>query len=92
MIYGYVNYYRWRLLIDGMNFAVVQSPGERWGDNSGRHYGATTYYLVDKRSDPRFGHGVQYWKELKHGGGIGSKTKAEWKALVESCDKTGILA
>lgn len=87
MIHGYSDYQTWRLLIEGANFAVVQTPGGRWGDNSGTHYGKTSYYLVDKRSDPRHGHGMEYWKELKHGGRIGAKTKREWKALVDKSDK-----
>jgi hypothetical protein len=92
MIYGYSEFQKWRLLIDGVNFAIVQTPGGTWGDNSGTHYGKTSYYLVDKRSDPRHGHGMQYWKELKHGGRIGAKTKREWKALVDASDKVGTFA
>ena len=87
MIYGYAGYEKFRLLVEGVNFAIMQTPGGRWGDNSGTHYGKTSYYLVDKRSDPRRGHGMQYWKELKHGGRIGAKTKREWKALVDKSDK-----
>lgn len=92
MIYGYSNYEKWRLLIDGENFAVVQVPGSTWSDRTGKHYGTTSYHLVDKRTDPRGGHGCQYWKELKNGGRIGSKTKAAWEKIVEASDKSDAFA
>jgi hypothetical protein len=57
-----------------------------------RQYGSTTYLLVDKRGDPRGGTGIMRCnRELQDGGRIGSKTKTGWKALVEECDKTGVL-
>jgi hypothetical protein len=81
--YGLAEGRKTRILIDGIRFAVVQSPGGRWGDNSGTHYGATAFYLVDKQQVLRKGYGLLDCKELQHGGR--AKT-AQWKQLVERKD------
>jgi hypothetical protein len=73
-----------RVLIDGIRFAVVQSPGGKWYDNSGGHYGATTFYLVDKQAKIRPSVGLMDCRELQHGGR--AKT-AQWKKLVEAADR-----
>jgi hypothetical protein len=71
------------VLIDGKRFAVVQSPGGTWFDNSGGHYGATAYYLVDKEANLRKAHGLLDCQELQHGG---RAKMAQWKRLVEEED------
>jgi hypothetical protein len=82
--YGLAEGRKTRVLIDGTRFAVVQSPGGTWFDNSGGHYGATAYYLVDKQQTLRKGYGLLDCKELQHGGR--AKT-AQWKQLVEAADR-----
>jgi hypothetical protein len=81
--YGLAEGRKSRVLIDGTRFAVVQSPGGRWYDNSGEHYGGAAYYLVDKEKQYRKAHGLLDCKELQHGGR--AKT-AQWKQLVERKD------
>ena len=82
--YGLAECRKTRVLIDGTRFAVVQIPGGRWGDNSGTHYGQTTYYFVDKQQELRSGYGIMDCRELQHGGR--AKT-AQWKLLVEQSDR-----
>ena len=80
--------YTFRLLIDGENFAVVQSPGGNYLSGQTVQYGCTTYDLVDKRGDPRGGVGIlRCSQELKKGGRIGSRILARWKSLVGASDK-----
>jgi hypothetical protein len=81
--YGLAEGRQTRVLIDGTRFAVVQIPGGRWGDNSGTHYGAASYYLVDKQQTLRKGYGLLDCRELQNGGR--AKT-AQWKRLVEEED------
>lgn len=76
-----------RILIDGARFAVVQSPGGRWGDNSGTHYGATTFYFVDKQQPLRKGRGLLNCYQLQHAGR--AKT-AKWKRVVNRCEALGV--
>lgn len=84
--YGLADSRKLRILIDGVRFAVVQSPGGKWYDNSGGHYGAATYYLVDKQSTTlRKSVGLLDCHTLQHGGR--AKT-AKWTKLVEEADKT----
>jgi hypothetical protein len=82
--YGLSDCRKLRVLIDGTRFAVVQSPGGRWYDNSGGHYGGTTFYLVDKQKQYRASVGLMDCRELQHGGR--AKT-AQWKQLVEAADR-----
>lgn len=84
--YGLAGNRNLRVLIDGTRFAVVQAPGGMWYDNSGGHYGATSFYLVDKQRQYRKAHGLLDCRVLQHGGR--AKT-AQWKLLVETCDNTG---
>jgi hypothetical protein len=72
-----------RILIDGTCFAVVQSPGGRWFDNSGGHYGSTSYHLADKQRQYRPAHGLLDCVELQHGG---RAKLAQWKRLVTAAD------
>ena len=85
--YGLADCRKLRVLIDGERFAVVQSPGGRWYDNSGGHYGGTTFYLVDKEGTFRPSVGLLDCKELQHGG---RAKLAQWKQLVEESDKTNV--
>jgi hypothetical protein len=79
--------YTWRVLIDGTNYAVVQAPGGHYLSGQETCYGATTYYLVDKRGDPRCGTGILRCSEvLKDGGRIGRRILAEWKERVQRLD------
>lgn len=89
MIYGYEKHSTWRVLLDGVDFAVVQLPGRYYVSGQEGRYGATDYYLVDKRGPSHGGHGVNDWCKLQDGGRAGKKKKAEWQALVAECDKTG---
>lgn len=84
--YGMERGWTYRLLIDGVRFAVVQMPGHRYVSGQYYKYGQTSYVLVDKHDDPRGGHGIMNGKTLKDGGRIGSQTKARWKALVDRLD------
>lgn len=86
--YGLSDCGKIRVLIDGTRFAVVQSPGAKWYDNSGGHYGQTSFRLVDKEQQLRKGYGLLDCHELQHGGR--AKT-TQWKRLVEEADKTPTL-
>ncbi len=80
--YGLDDCRKIRILLENDRYAVVQSPGGRWGDNSGTHYGATTYYMVDKQDLPKYRKSVGLLdaKELQHGG---RAKLAQWKKLME---------
>jgi hypothetical protein len=82
--YGLAEGRKTGVLIDGKRFAVVKSPGGTWFDNSGGHYGATTYYLVDKEKQYRKAHGLLDCRELQHGG---RAKMAQWKKLVDGLDR-----
>jgi len=93
MVNGIDKGHTWRVLVDGTDFAVVQAPGGRYLSGQETHYGATTYYLVDKRGEPRGGTGVlRCSKVLKDGGRVGSRVLAGWRALVGDSDKAGTFA
>jgi len=92
MTYGMERGQTYRLLIDGVRFAVVQMPGHRYSSGQEYKYGQTSYVLVDKQGDQRGGHGIMDGKGLKDGGRIGSRTKAQWKALVDESDRLGNFA
>lgn len=82
--YGLTSSTKNRVLIDGTRFAIVQSPGGMWYDNSGGHYGGASYHLVDKQKKYRPAHGLLDTIEVQSGGR--AKT-AQWKRLVDSLDK-----
>lgn len=83
--YGLAENRKFRVLIDGTRFAIVQTPGGKWYDNSGGHPAYATYYLVDKHpsANLRKGYGLMDCRELQHGGRAKS---AKWKKLVEGLD------
>jgi hypothetical protein len=82
--YGLAECRKIRVLIDGTRFAIVQTPGGKWYDNSGGHYGQTSFYLVDKQAQLRKGYGLLDCREIQQGGR--AKT-AQWKKLVEAADR-----
>jgi hypothetical protein len=82
--YGLSEGRKTRVLIDGTRFAVVQTPGGKWYDNSGEHLGYVCYYLVDKQTNLRKAHGLLDCRELQRGGR--AKT-AKWKKLVGGLDR-----
>ncbi len=82
--YGLAGSQKFRVLIDGDRFAIVQTPGGKWFDNSGGHYGSTSFYLVDKQRELRKAHGLLDCREIQQGGR--AKT-AKWKKLVEELDR-----
>lgn len=85
--YGLSGYSKFRILIDGTRFAIVQTPGGRWGDNSGTHYGSTGYHIVDKEAtNLRKAHGLLDTREIQSGG---RPKLAQWKQLVKECDEAG---
>ncbi len=85
--YGLADSWKIRILLENDRYAVVQSPGGMWWDNSGGHYGAASYDLVDKRKldTYRKGCGLLECKELQHGG---RAKLAQWKKLIEAPDET----
>jgi len=83
--YGLAEGHQTRILLENDRYVVAQSPGGRWGDNSGTHYGATTYYLIDKQALPTYRKSVGLLdaKELQHGG---RAKLAQWRKLIEMTD------
>lgn len=87
--YGLAESYKYRVLIDGKRFAVVQSPGGRFMNGQVSQYGSTTYYLVDKtHPDLRGGVGLMEEHVLQDGG---RAKLAQWKKLVEASDQADKL-
>jgi hypothetical protein len=83
--YGLAEHRYLRILLEGTRYAVVQIPGGTWFDNSGGHYGQTTFYLVDKQAtNYRKGIGLLDAKELQHGG---RAKLAQWKKLIQEQEK-----
>jgi hypothetical protein len=82
LTYGLADQRHIRILLENERFAVVQCPGGKWYDNSGEHYGASSYSLVDKRllHTYRKSVGLMDCKELQHGG---RAKLAQWKRLIE---------
>jgi len=76
-----------RILLENDRFAVVQTPGSKWYDNSGGHYGPASYSLVDKRllHTYRKSVGLMDCKELQQGG---RAKLAQWKKLIEQEELT----
>ena len=86
--YGLSGYDKFRILIDGKRFAIVQTPGGRWFDNSGGHYGGAGYHIVDKEAVPnlRKAHGLLDTREIQQGG---RAKLAQWKQLIKESDEAG---
>jgi hypothetical protein len=86
--YGLADYRQLRILLENERYAIVQSPGGPWWDNSGKHYGATTYYKVDKQAlaTYRKSVGLLDSQEIQHGG---RAKLAQWKKLIESTEEQG---
>ena|SRR5271166_5873683 len=84
--YGLSEARKIRVLLENDRYAVVQSPGGMWWDNSGGHYGKASYDLVDKRKldTYRKGVGLMDCKEIQHGG---RAKLAQWKKLIEMTDE-----
>jgi len=82
--YGLADNRKFRVLIDGTRYAVVQTPGGKWYDNSGGHPAYVSYYLVDKQAQLRKGYGLLDCREIQQGG---RAKLAQWKKLVEAGDK-----
>ncbi len=82
LTYGLAEQRHIRILLENDRFAVVQTPGGKWYDNSGAHYGPSSYSLVDKRllHTYRKSVGLMDCKELQHGG---RAKLAQWKRLIE---------
>ena len=81
--YGLADGAKLRVLLENERYAVVQEPGGLWWDNSGGHYGGTTYWLVDKTKleTYRKSVGLLDCKEIQHGG---RPKLAQWKKLIEA--------
>lgn len=79
--YGLADARHLRILLDGPRYAVVQDPGGIWYDNSGPHYGSTSYHLVDKQATHyRKSVGLMDTETLQHGG---RAKLAQWKKLIK---------
>lgn len=81
--YGLADGDKLRILLENERYAVVQSPGGRWYDNSGGHYGGASYDLVDKTllHTYRKSVGLMDCVTLQQGG---RAKLAQWKELIES--------
>ena len=77
------DYHRLRILFETERYAIVQEPGGNWSDNSGVHYGGTTYWLVDKQCTYRRQVGLMDAETLQHGG---RPKLAQWKKLITERD------
>jgi hypothetical protein len=84
--YGLADGHQLRILLENDRYAVVQGPGGKWYDNSGEHYGATTYYLITKEALPTYRNSVGLLdaQEIQHGG---RAKLAQWKKLIEEGPK-----
>lgn len=83
--YGLASYRKLRVLFETERHAIVHSPGERWWDNSGGHYGGVAFYLVDKGAIATYRRGVGLLdtKELQ----VGGRAKlAQWKTLIKEIE------
>lgn len=80
--YGLADGAKLRVLLENERYAIVQEPGGMWWDNSGGHYGASTYWQVDKTKleTYRKSVGLLDCKEIQHGG---RPKLAQWKKLIE---------
>lgn len=94
MVVGIAEARQFVCMLDGERFAIVKSPGSRWGDNSGTHYGAVEFMVVDKQHPDanRVGQGIMRAStSLKHGGRINKTHKDLFKQLVELTDRDEML-
>ena len=84
--YGLAEGSKLRILLENDRYAVVQTPGGRWWDNSGGHYGGASYSLVDKQRlhTYRKSVGLMDCMEIQQGG---RPKLAQWKKLIEEGPK-----
>jgi hypothetical protein len=73
------------VILEGINFAVIKSRGGYWYDNSGKHYGAVSYDLVDKRAQNTNDY-LRTNKTLKTGGRVSGAELEAWKKEIEARD------
>jgi Lar family restriction alleviation protein len=95
MVVGISDPRKFVCMLEGERFAIVKSPGGRWGDNSGTHYGAVEYMIVDKQHPQAnsIGQGImRAGISLKNGGRINKTHKDLFKKLVALTDRDVMLA
>jgi hypothetical protein len=84
---------QYKIIVDGVRFAVVQLPGGTFMNGRVKKYGPTNFDLVDKMGEPRNGTGIMRCNVgLQHGGRANKAKRAEWKKLVDQSDALGTFA
>lgn len=79
MAYGLEDNSKFRVLLEGERYAVVQIPGGEFANGQVRQYGPTTFYLVDKTASLRRGVGLLDCEVLQEGG---RAKLAQWRNRV----------
>lgn len=77
--YGLADNRKFRVLLDGSRYAIVQIPGGEFANGQVREYGSTSYYKVDKQATMRAGVGLLDAEEIQQGG---RAKLAKWRKLI----------
>lgn len=78
--YGLEGNRKFKVLLEGERFAIVQMPGSRFMNGQVSQYGSASYHLVDKQTTMRKGYGIMDALVVQEGG---RAKLALWKGLVD---------